>query len=80
MEYTTGRTPLSMPNTLSDVLNHEDVAKLTEKENQHKKRTVMIRLLAQITPNHYFHHLVLNKMYSVINTIGMNGIAIKLIS
>jgi len=40
----------------------------------------MIRLLAQITPNHYFHHLVLNKMYSVINTIGMNGIAIKLIS
>ncbi|MEI7493077.1 MAG: flagellar motor switch protein FliM [Alphaproteobacteria bacterium] len=37
MEYTTGRTPLSMPNTLSDVLNHEDVTKLTEKENQHKK-------------------------------------------
>lgn len=37
MEYTTGRTPLSMPNTLSDVLNHEDVAKLTEKKINTKK-------------------------------------------
>ena len=32
-----------------------------------------------IALNHYFCHLVLNKIYSVNNIIGMKGIAIKLI-